>query len=328
MSRYRLALTGCIALALVHGFWLRDLGPCDDEYIVYRYARNLAEGHGLVFNPGERVEGFTIPLWALILAAAHRAGVSPEAWSFGLSIVGTCAAVAAIGSLWRRLRPGARWPLPALLLALSPAMAFHAAFGLGTTLLAALLALWLWTYERDLAHERPAWRAALWLGLASLVRHEALLLAFPFLLAEQRRRVLGTALAALLPALAWAVFRWAYYGELLPTTWGVKKLPFFDDLAFGTLYLWESTLDCGIGLCLAVVLLHVSRRPQGATARRRRRSRRPPARRLRRLLRRRLHAHGALLRADPAARHPARVPRRRRRARIRAQGQSPRRSPR
>ena len=43
----------------------------DDCYISFRYARNLVEGHGLVYNPGERVEGFSNPLWVLLLACGH-----------------------------------------------------------------------------------------------------------------------------------------------------------------------------------------------------------------------------------------------------------------
>src|SRR5690349_13096546 len=31
----------------------------DDQMIAMRYARNLAGGQGLVWNPGERVEGYT-----------------------------------------------------------------------------------------------------------------------------------------------------------------------------------------------------------------------------------------------------------------------------
>ena len=41
----------------------------DDAFISFRYTRNLIEGHGLVFNPGERVEGYTNFLWILELAA-------------------------------------------------------------------------------------------------------------------------------------------------------------------------------------------------------------------------------------------------------------------
>jgi arabinofuranosyltransferase len=39
----------------------------DDAYITYRYATRLANGEGLTFNPGERVEGFSNPLWVLLI---------------------------------------------------------------------------------------------------------------------------------------------------------------------------------------------------------------------------------------------------------------------
>ena len=40
----------------------------DDPYITYRYARNLAEGRGFIYNPDERVLGTTAPLYAMLLA--------------------------------------------------------------------------------------------------------------------------------------------------------------------------------------------------------------------------------------------------------------------
>src|SRR3990172_1439759 len=44
----------------------------DDAMISMRYARNLAEGYGLVWNPGgERVEGYTNPLWVVFMAVFH-----------------------------------------------------------------------------------------------------------------------------------------------------------------------------------------------------------------------------------------------------------------
>ena len=39
--------------------------------ISMRYGRNLAEGYGLVWNPGERVEGYTNFLWTVIMAGVH-----------------------------------------------------------------------------------------------------------------------------------------------------------------------------------------------------------------------------------------------------------------
>src|SRR6476620_5659196 len=47
----------------------------DDAYITYRYARNLATGHGLVFNPGEATDSASSWLYTLLLALGYRLGV-------------------------------------------------------------------------------------------------------------------------------------------------------------------------------------------------------------------------------------------------------------
>ena len=56
--------------ALIYSLRARHVTSVDeDAYISLRYARNLIEGRGLVFNPGgEGVEGITNLLWTLILA--------------------------------------------------------------------------------------------------------------------------------------------------------------------------------------------------------------------------------------------------------------------
>lgn len=43
----------------------------DDAMISMRYARNWAEGHGPVWNVGERVEGYSNPLWTAVMAVVH-----------------------------------------------------------------------------------------------------------------------------------------------------------------------------------------------------------------------------------------------------------------
>src|SRR5205085_9529171 len=48
----------------------------DDEMVSMRYAQNLASGNGLVWNPGEKVEGFTNPLWVLLMAFFHLFGIA------------------------------------------------------------------------------------------------------------------------------------------------------------------------------------------------------------------------------------------------------------
>src|SRR5262245_30182050 len=61
-------------------YWL-----CDDAFISFRYVRNLVTGHGLVFNVGERVEGYSNFLWVIELAAIWKLlGVVPEHASVAL----------------------------------------------------------------------------------------------------------------------------------------------------------------------------------------------------------------------------------------------------
>ena len=63
-----------VLIALGVGGWLAvsRASLFDDAYISFRYARNFAEGNGLVWNLGERVEGYTNFLWTLGLGLGIR----------------------------------------------------------------------------------------------------------------------------------------------------------------------------------------------------------------------------------------------------------------
>lgn len=58
----------------------------DDAFISFRYARNLIDGRGLVWNPGEYLEGYSNFLWLMMIAAGMKLGWEPEGFSFVLSI--------------------------------------------------------------------------------------------------------------------------------------------------------------------------------------------------------------------------------------------------
>ena len=61
----------------------------DDAMISMRYARNLAHGHGLVWNPGEKpVEGITNLLWAVYMAFFHLFPIPTAKMSLALQISG------------------------------------------------------------------------------------------------------------------------------------------------------------------------------------------------------------------------------------------------
>ena len=69
----------------------------DDAFITYRYAENLADGRGLVFNPGDKpIEGYSNFLWLLILSLLYKIGLpTPEtAKVLGLALM------AGAGAIW------------------------------------------------------------------------------------------------------------------------------------------------------------------------------------------------------------------------------------
>lgn len=59
----------------------------DDAFISFRYAENWANGKGLVYNEGERVEGYTNFLWTLIIGIFIKVGVDPLWSSLILSLI-------------------------------------------------------------------------------------------------------------------------------------------------------------------------------------------------------------------------------------------------
>ena len=76
----------------------------DDAFISFRYSKHLVEGLGLVYNPGERVEGYTNFLWVLLIAAGMSCGFPPEGTANVLGILGGLGAMAGAALLPRRSR--------------------------------------------------------------------------------------------------------------------------------------------------------------------------------------------------------------------------------
>jgi hypothetical protein len=249
-------------------FWLdvRDLkGQMDDAFISYRYARNLVEGYGLVYNAGEFVEGYTNLLWTLL--AALGIGLGREATEVGrvLGIASGTAALIATFVYARACRPDSRALLPVLAVTIvmtSEWFGYWATSGLETALFVtcSTFALAAW------ARERRGW-ATFAAGLATLTRPEGVLIAAVLFGLEisgisssdkgKERR--GGEWWALRPALAYVAllalltaFRLAYYGSPLPNTFYAKVggIP----LRLGVAYLWEFLADGAFWLLLPAAM--------------------------------------------------------------------------
>lgn len=88
-------LTLTLGLSLLHQLLFATV--TEDALVTFRYAQNIADGNGPVFNPGERVEGYTNFLWLVLIAlprAAFGADVRTTAVVFGVLAALACVLVA------------------------------------------------------------------------------------------------------------------------------------------------------------------------------------------------------------------------------------------
>ena len=83
-------------------FWLYLPFAAEDAYITFRFSRNLATGIGPVFNPGERVMGFTSAPWMAWNALGYLLLKDPVLWSRIWTTLGDAVTLVVMGTLLRR----------------------------------------------------------------------------------------------------------------------------------------------------------------------------------------------------------------------------------
>lgn len=149
---------------------------CDDAYITMRYAANVRAGYGLVFNPGERVEGYSHPLWLGLLICAAYLGFN---LTLTTKLLGLMAALGTIFLSWRIVRelsPQQHWLTCLALLPLitSAPFAVYAMSGLETALYSLCLAGIVYAWLRSSSQADGAiWGCVL---AAALTRPEGILI--------------------------------------------------------------------------------------------------------------------------------------------------------
>jgi hypothetical protein len=200
---------------------------CDDAFISFRYIDHWLQGQGLVFNPGERVEGFTHFLWLVLLASLHRLGLDLPTLGKYLPLLFFAALLGVLA--WRSYRErDSKWlglPIAAWGVALHYDAQTFASGGLETMPFAFLLLTGLLVVTA----RRPRYAlAGVVYALASLTRPEGVLytgIAGVYVL--WRTRALRPALRFSLPwvlcVVPFLLFRISYYGDLLPNTYYAKS---------------------------------------------------------------------------------------------------------
>ncbi|MCB1181938.1 hypothetical protein KDM41_00740 [bacterium] len=276
----RRALLGAgvaLLLLVLHGLLFRFV--IDDAFISFRYARNLVAGEGLVFNPGERVEGYSNLLYVLLSAAGLKLGCDPLLWGRIWSTAAAGALLALLPGAVRALAPDAgprgeaAGRLAQFLVAATGAVACWMLGGLETVFFAAFaVAAWRGALARD------AVAAAVAGVLLVLTRPEGPGLAVLFLAwallpgagahaaAPRRRSWAGPAI--LLGGLAaFLLWRHQYFGLWLPNTYYAKTGDLPGQLRTGWPYAVGFLLFYGLPLAAAAAV--ALRQGAGAVLRRR-----------------------------------------------------------
>ncbi|MFT3707838.1 MAG: hypothetical protein QM817_09290 [Archangium sp.] len=246
MKQHRLAVASLLVIVL--GVLILCAWVCDDAFITFRTIKRFWSGDGLTWNPGERVQAYTHPLWMLLMLAIY--GVTREAFfsSIVLSVLLSLGTVAALIALCK----DRTWKAALLVFALIASRAFvdFQVSGLETPLLSLLLVAMVWCRERFFV-------SSLLLSMVFLTRADAVLLAAPLWLLglSFSWKKLALALLGALPAIAWELFSYVYYGSWVPNT-AIAKLNLDVErsllLESGVKYLWDSLTGDPITLLVIV----------------------------------------------------------------------------
>ena len=228
-------------LVVLAAAWQRRW-TADDAFIDFRVVRNILDGHGPVFNAGDRVEAYTSPAWVgLLTVFSFLTRASIEWVSVVLGLVTTALGFGCAGRagvlLTRRgqdardvAEPKLIVPFGLLVLAALPPVWDFATSGLETGgefawLGSSFLLLTRIAVHAGAAADRPRlWPVALLLGFGPLVRPEfalfmvvwiAVLLALAW---PGWRRAAATVAVTLVPGVAYEIFRMGFFASLVPNT--------------------------------------------------------------------------------------------------------------
>ncbi|MCP3143828.1 hypothetical protein [Pyxidicoccus xibeiensis] len=262
-----LVVAAVVALAYLCGYLAVPI--VDDAAISIAYGHTFFSGGGLRVTPASQpVEGFSNPIWTLLLGLSRPLDLPPDTYAHTLGIVFGLLALP-LFALWgpasERRAPRLEDAAAPWVAASSVTYASWISSGMETGLQAFLLAAAGVLLLRELRTGVGA-SVGLALGLLCLTRPEGVLytaaacaLWLVHRALERRwtgRQALGIALWLGLLVGGWLAVRWVYFADLLPNTYYAKRLWRFDGPAYVRNYLAEHGRLCqlaAVGMVLGLV---------------------------------------------------------------------------
>lgn len=191
----------------------------DDPYITFRYARNLLEGNGFVYNVGQRTLSTTAPLYGLMLAGMGLAWPDLPTLANSFSAIALVMAAALLVLQARAHDEMAVGLVGGLFLSIAPLAV--TTFGSETCLYIASILAGLYAYDRS-----RLGLAAVALAAAAMIRPDGLLAAAVlavYHLLSRRTVPWRPVILYLVLTGAWFGGLWLYYGSPIPVTLLAKQ---------------------------------------------------------------------------------------------------------
>lgn len=238
-SKHYKVVFGITLLFLIYLAWSNRFVQ-DDAFISFRYADNFVRGNGLVWNVGEKVEGYTNFLWTVMIGFGLYLGINPVTFSIWLGIVSFIFSLILTYRLaFLIFNSKGIGILTILLLGTNYTFSAFATSGMETQLQTCLFLLCTFILFHSI--EKNAWSIStlmilsIALGAAVLTRPDSVLLCvviYPIVLIFLLREMIsapekiGKIIAFILPFIVivgtWTVWRLSYYGDIFPNTYYAK----------------------------------------------------------------------------------------------------------
>jgi arabinofuranosyltransferase len=225
-------ILGVVALSC--GWIYRNFAQ-DDAFITYRYAKNIANGHGFVYNSHEPVLGTTTPLYTLWLALLGKlSGQDIRLISHWVSVFSLWIGGILLYDLGRS--SGILSASAVSLVFVSNPLLAHS-MGMETCFLNLILLLALTSYVQGKLN-----LTGVLLGLLVLTRYETILfagiLALHFVIKRKQMPLWSTCIAVLF--LAWTIFAWRSFGSIIPQSVSAKLVAELGSpFALGAIVWWR-----------------------------------------------------------------------------------------
>lgn len=226
----------------------------DDAYIFFRYAENIANGFGFVWNIGEApVEGYTSFIYLILLVSAKIVTIDLELFAIFLGILSSTLTLFFTYLVYdllysKNLNHPSAGLFTVIILALSPSYNYWSGAGMETAFYSMFLMLTIYFFLKLSNSPKEVFIKGVLFGLLCIIRFEAVMFFvvaliylitdnFSFKKLQINKPLLIFSAAFVLVFGTYFIWRWSYFGYFFPNTYYAKTGGGFQQIAGGFLYI-------------------------------------------------------------------------------------------